>query len=123
MRISIYAIAGQATVKKDVIRRMVRRALKAEGKQLNTINIIIADDAYLKNLNEIYFNKKRPTSVISFDLDEVSEIYISRDRAKHVDELYYYIMHGLLHLIGYDHCNKRESVKMQKKCMGYLVDG
>ena len=101
---------------------MVRKVLKAEGKQPNAINIIIADDTYLRDLNETYFDKKRPTSVISFDLDEVSEIYVSRDRARDVDDLYYYILHGLLHLIGYDHRNERESMKMQKKCMGYLRD-
>jgi probable rRNA maturation factor len=122
MRIAIYTTGGRIPAKKESIRRMVRRALKAEGRQLKAMNIIIVDDAYMKKLNETYLGRKRSTNVISFDLDDVSEIYVSRDRAGDSYDLFYYILHGLLHLLGYDHRNKGERIRMHKKCVEYIRD-
>jgi rRNA maturation RNase YbeY len=53
-------------------------------------------------------------------MEEVSEIYVSQERAKDNEELYYYIIHGLLHIIGYDHRNKKEELLMGNKCCEYL---
>lgn len=122
MQIAIYTTAGRIPAKKESIRRMVRRVLKAEGRQLKAINIVIADDAYMRKLNETYLGRRRSTNVISFDLDDVSEIYVSRDRAGDSYDLFYYILHGLLHLVGYDHSNEREGMRMHKKCVEYIRD-
>lgn len=86
----------------------------------STLNIVIKDDAYLRALNMEYFHKKRATNVISFDLGDVWEIYVSRDRARDAEELDYYIMHGLLHLAGYDHQTRRDRMEMHDKCMESL---
>ncbi len=95
--------------------------LKEEGFQLGKLNIVIADNSYLKKLNKMFFRKDRPTNVISFNMDEVSEIYISYNKVKNRDDLYYYIIHGLLHIIGYDHRNKKEDRIMENKCFEYLT--
>lgn len=94
--------------------------LKEEEFQLGKLNIVIADNSYLKKLNKMFFRKDRPTNVISFNMDEVSEIYISYNKVKNRDDLYYYIIHGLLHIIGYDHRNKKEDRIMENKCFEYL---
>lgn len=121
MRINIYHTAGRRPgARKDVIRRLIRKALRAEGKEIATVNIVIADDPYLRGLNERFFNKKRRTNVISFDLGEVSEIYVSQDRARDAYDIYYYILHGLLHLAGYDHRNVTERTRMHQRCLEYL---
>ncbi|MBE0432575.1 rRNA maturation RNAse YbeY [candidate division WOR-3 bacterium] len=120
-RINIYHAAGRRlSARKDVIRQLIRKALRSEGKQLAAVNIIIADDSYLRGLNERFFRKKRRTNVISFDLDEVSEIYVSQDRARDAYDIYYYILHGLLHLAGYDHRNVTERTRMHQRCLEHL---
>jgi rRNA maturation RNase YbeY len=120
MKINIYNTADRRNVDRRVIRRLVRRALQKEGRKLTTVNVIIADGRYMKHLNETYLNRKRTTSVISFNLGEVSEIYVSDELARDAYELNYYILHGLLHLLGHDHNNRRQSAIMNKKCMEYL---
>jgi rRNA maturation RNase YbeY len=120
MKINIYNTADRRNVDRRVIRRLVRRALQKEGRKLTTVNVIIADGRYMKHLNETYLNRKRTTSVISFNLGEVSEIYVSDELARDAYELNYYILHGLLHLLGHDHNNWRQSAIMNKKCMEYL---
>lgn len=122
MRIDVYATSGRTRAKKTKIKRLIKKVLAAEDKQLAAVNVILTDDQYLTRLNEMYFKKKHATNVISFDLGEVSEIYVCEDRADDVYELYYFILHGLLHVIGYDHRNKREERLMKKKCVEYLSD-
>ena len=110
MRINIYVASGSMRVKKEKVRRLVRRVLNDEVKDFVETNVILADDQYLRELNETYFVKKRSTNVISFDLGDVAEIYVSQDQARDVKELYYFIVHGLLHIVGYEcsgrHCNR-----------------
>jgi probable rRNA maturation factor len=122
MRINFYTPAGKTRVEKAKVRRLIRKALQREHKQFETVNVILADDAYLQRLNENYFKKKKTTNVISFDLGSVAEIYVSEQQARDKYDLHYYIMHGLLHTIGYDHRTKKEEQHMQEKCEGYLLD-
>lgn len=68
----------------------------------------------------MFLNKNRTTNVISFNLDDVSEIYVSCDKIKNIEQLYYYIIHGMLHIIGYDHKNKTGERLMDEKCLRYL---
>jgi probable rRNA maturation factor len=121
MRINIYVASGSIQVKKEKVRRLVRKVLNDEAKDFAEINVILADDQYLRKLNETYFGKKRSTNVISFDLGDVAEIYVSRDQARDVKELHYFIVHGLLHIVGYDHRKKKERLDMNNKCLEYLA--
>jgi rRNA maturation RNase YbeY len=123
MRIHIYTTGGRTRAKKKEVRRLIRKALTSEKKEFETVNVILADDAYLQLLNETYFKKKKTTNVISFNLGEVAEIYISENQARDAYELHYYILHGLLHTIGYDHTNHKEESLMDEKCRGYLGNG
>jgi probable rRNA maturation factor len=122
MKINIYNTAGPTSAKSSEIRRLIRKTLAKEKKRFDTVNVILADDAYLRRLSETYFKKKKTTNVIAFNLGEVAEIYISENQAADDYELYYFIIHGLLHTIGYDHKNKREESLMRKKCQGYIAD-
>jgi probable rRNA maturation factor len=122
VRINIYTPGGRMQVDKVRVRRLIRHALKNEGKEFETVNVIVVDDTYLQQLNETYFKKKKTTNVISFDLGSVAEIYVSEQQARDDYELHYYIMHGLLHTIGYDHRTKKDEQRMKNKCQEYLSD-
>ena len=80
--------------------------------------LIITTDKIMKNINFKYRNIDKTTDVLSFPLEFVCEnmpigtIIISIDKVKEkaeelghreIDELKLLLIHGLLHLIGYDH--------------------
>ena len=95
-------------------------------------NIIFVDDTYIHNLNKEYRGIDRPTDVISFALEDdksfiktdfkvLGDIYISVDTAKRQAneykhslkrEISFLSIHGLLHLLGYDHMVKEDEIKM-----------
>ncbi len=81
------------------------------------IELVLTTDKEIQELNKIYRNKDKPTDVLSFPLEEMpgmplGSIIISVDTAKRVanelghsieDEIKLLFIHGLLHLLGYDH--------------------
>ena len=81
------------------------------------VELILVDDEEIKELNKTYRNKNTPTDVLSFPLSDapfapLGSIIISVDTAKRVanelghsveDEIKLLFIHGLLHLLGYDH--------------------
>lgn len=91
-------------------------------------NVIIINNQEIHKLNKNYRNIDRPTDVITFaleDFDDViklsirmlGDIYISYDKVisqaneynhSKTRELCFLAIHGLLHLLGYDHMNKEE---------------
>ena len=96
--------------------------------------IIIADDEYLRKLKIKYFNLDILTDVITFDLSDnnknlEAEIYISWDRIndnskkyneKLDDEVKRVVIHGCLHLIGFNDSTKEEKKIMRKKELKYI---
>jgi rRNA maturation RNase YbeY len=98
----------------------VKRILAAEKKSCSILNIIVADNTYLKNLNKMYLKKTRPTNVISFNMGTVSEVYVSCDKAKTSRDLLFFIIHGILHIIGYDDRTLTQKKRMERKCLEYL---
>ena len=98
------------------------------------MSIIIVDDEYLRNLKIKYFNMDIFTDIITFNLsdnnqDLDAEAYISWDRisenAKKYkqtinQELKRIIIHGCLHLVGFDDQEKEQIKNMRKKEEEYL---
>jgi probable rRNA maturation factor len=81
------------------------------------IELILTTDDEIKELNKTYRNKDKATDVLSFPLEDMpgmplGSIVISIDTAKRVanelghsieEEIKLLFIHGLLHLLGYDH--------------------
>ncbi len=94
------------------------------------VTIVLGDDNYLKELNHQYMGVDQPTDVLSFSIEEINpengsfylgDLAISLDRAEaqaksggHAleDELRLLVVHGILHLLGYDHANPEEKARM-----------
>ena len=94
--------------------------------------IIFVDNKKIKEINKEYRNIDRETDVITFrlaDYEEViydkinvlGDIYVSIDKARSQSieyghsfdrELCFLTVHGLLHLLGYDHMKKEDEIKM-----------
>ncbi len=98
-------------------------------------NVIIVDNEKIHEINKEYRGIDRETDVISFALEDdktfnredirvLGDIYISIDRVRSQSkeyghsfkrELYFLAVHGLLHLLGYDHMTKEDEEVMFKK--------
>lgn len=94
------------------------------------LSIVITDDASLQDLNREYLSIDAPTDVLSFSLNEkdpetgrlyLGDAIISFPRAQEqaakaghavVAELQLLTVHGVLHLLGYDHADPEEKEKM-----------
>jgi probable rRNA maturation factor len=120
MEINIYVLRTKLRVNKRKIIRLIKKIVREEKYQLSILNIIVTDDNHLKKLNRMFLKKKSSTNVISFNLGEVSEIYVSADKANTLREIYYYIVHGFLHIIGYDHQKQKQEKLMEDKCSHYV---
>ncbi len=106
---------------------------------MTEVDITIVDDEEIHALNRDYRNVDRPTDVLSFALDEddedepelmegqphlLGDIIISAETAKRQGEefghglereIVYLAVHGLLHLLGYDHMEEEDKVVMRAK--------
>lgn len=86
------------------------------------MSILIVNDAAIQVINRDYLGKDRPTNVISFAMQEgegggiqpdlLGDVVISAETAARdateaqtsfEAELYFLLLHGILHLLGYDH--------------------
>ncbi len=96
-------------------------------------NVIIVNNDYIHKLNKEYRNIDRETDVITFALEDdktfnpeiriLGDVYISIDKAhsqsieyghSFLRELCFLAVHGMLHLLGYDHMKKDDEVVMFK---------
>ncbi len=117
------------------IEEFIKFVIEKESLQNCSFSIIITDNTFIHKLNKEYRNVDRPTDVISFALEDnkdfisgdirlLGDIYISIDKAKEqaieyghslLRELSFLSIHGLLHLLGYDHMKKEDEEVMFKK--------
>lgn len=112
----------------EEIEKVIDFALKYQNIDNAIFNIIIVDEETIKTLNREYRDKDNITDVISFALEDddtfiqtnfrvLGDIYICLKRAKEqsvqyghslLRELSFLTVHGLLHLLGYDHMKKSD---------------
>lgn len=114
------------------IEKVAEFALKYQGVDNALFNIIIVDEEKIREINKTYRGKDSITDVISFALEDdetfvttdfriLGDIYICLKRAKDqsieyghsfLRELSFLTVHGLLHLLGYDHMEPEEEKVM-----------
>jgi probable rRNA maturation factor len=106
-------------VESKLLSKIAHRALEVLGLSKVELSIALVSDAHIKRLNKLYRNKDKPTDVLSFPIGEkvedwliLGDIVISVDTAKRQaqelghsleEELKRLLVHGLVHLLGYDH--------------------
>jgi len=109
-------------VRVTAVRADTRRLLVALGEARAEVTVSLVDDAEIHRLNRDYRRKDRPTDVLAFAMREgrrapgddaiLGDVVISVDtaarqarqrRATTADEVRALLIHGLLHLLGYDH--------------------
>lgn len=94
--------------------RMISKILKNE-KRRGKINLALVNDKEIRRLNATFRHKDKPTDVLAFPMDEdgiIGDIAISTETTErnakrygvsYKTELKRLVVHGALHLLGYDH--------------------
>jgi probable rRNA maturation factor len=134
MTVFIECQGVSSPIKESGLKRCICRILRAEGYSDYDLTLILTDSACLRRLNKKYRKMDKITDVISFAMLEgegpdiphtnLGDIYISLPRTRrqarqyrvtYEEELKRLVIHGLLHLIGYDHIKPGQATKMHKK--------
>lgn len=136
MKIQIENTQKRVPINRRKIRTTTIKLLEYLNCNDKEISITFVDDLTISQLNKQYLRKDKPTNVLSFSLQEgeyaeinpniLGDIVISSDTAQRdaakggftlEQELIFLIIHGLLHLLGFNHegTTKEETQKMQKK--------
>ncbi|WP_156298941.1 rRNA maturation RNase YbeY [Streptobacillus canis] len=104
------------------------------------VSLLLTNNDNIQEINKEYREKDAPTDVISFAYNEtenfggvevIGDIVISLDRVEEqckeynhsvVREFYYVLVHGLLHILGYDHIEEEDKKIMREKEEFYLSE-
>ena len=114
------------SIRKRELLAIIDKVILREGLLGKKIDIILTNDEKLKIINEKYLNHEDYTDIITFkDIGKESvsgELYISLERVKanskefsensFINELYRVIIHGILHLVGYNDLTMSEKKQM-----------
>lgn len=108
--------------------KRVLKILKTLGQANKILSITFVTDRFMARLNKRYLKKKGPTNVLSFPMNSHScllgDVLISLDTAKRQakqkkvglhDLCLFLAIHGILHLLGYDHQKTKDWILMRKK--------
>lgn len=117
----------------EPVLKAIGHLISDEGLEVYLINVILTSDNNLLKINQDYLNHDYLTDVITFDYSEQNklhaEIYISVDRVLEnaatyktapLQEFNRIVLHGILHLCGYQDNNEERKQKMTERENHYL---
>ena len=121
-------------IKKRTVSRIIKELLSFLQIHCKEISVYFITEEKIAELHDQFFQDPTPTDCISFPIDDkhLGEIFIcpaiaiAYAKKHHLDpfnETVLYLVHGILHLIGYDDLDpksKRIMRKMEQKCMRYI---
>lgn len=116
------------------IKLWIEKTILEEKQKVGDLNFIFCEDEYLLEINKKYLKHDTYTDVITFDYveeDVISgDIFISIERVienatkakvEFEKELFRVMIHGVLHLIGYNDKTAEEALKIRAKEDFYLI--
>jgi probable rRNA maturation factor len=115
--VDVTSTQGHVSVEAAAVAGLVGRVLRHENIARASISLALVDDAAIHRINRVHLGHDWPTDVISFVLSDegdpelAGELVVSAETARNtaasvgadpLAELSLYVVHGLLHLCGYD---------------------
>ncbi len=120
------------------VRAAAEKVGELYGVENGEVSVTLTDNAYIHQLNRQYRQIDRPTDVLSFalnesvepdiengpDIDVLGDIILSVERAREQAadyghslrrEIAFLTVHGMLHLLGYDHMEEADRLEMEKE--------
>src|SRR5258708_11772854 len=134
-RISIATPHASVPVDRARMREIVRAVLDGEGIADAEISLAFVDNPTIHRLNQRYLSHDEPTDVLSFPLSEADARKLAGELVVGVEvaakqaerrghgvhaELALYVIHGLLHLCGYDDKSDAKAKEMRKRERHFL---
>ena len=115
-------------VNKKIVEKWLVDCISLLQRSVGEINFVFCNDDYLLEINKKYLNHNYYTDVITFDYSIKNiisgDIFISIDRVQEnaktleldfIQELYRVIVHGVLHLSGYNDKSEQDKIEMREK--------
>jgi probable rRNA maturation factor len=133
--VSITNVQTAHPIENDRLEAVVRAILEGERIHSARVSVAIVDNPTIHRLNRDYLQHDEPTDVLSFVLEENEktldgEVVVSVDTAAATaarfgwataDELLLYVVHGTLHLLGYDDQSPDALSEMRERERHYLL--
>ena len=128
--ITINNTQGHLKIDPEALRGLAGRVLLGEGVSQAEISIVLVDDRAIHALNDRHLGHNWPTDVITFPLSEpgemplAGELVVSAEMAAATArqagtdpdaELALYVVHGLLHLCGYDDQTPEDRTRIRRR--------
>ena len=121
-------------VESGLLKSVMQSVLQGEKKEYDSVSVLFVSDSEIKEINKDYLGHDYSTDVISFPLNDEpenleGEIYVSYETTKinseiydvpHSSELLRVVIHGILHLAGYDDSTDSQKEEMKMKEDHYL---
>ena len=135
-KIEITNLQDCISLEKKLILLVLRQVMKEEGRSARSLSVVLTDNRHIRELNRKYLGKDRHTDVLSFPLEDVdwpgngsngwvngeiiasAEMAFQQAKARNLDpraELLLYLVHGLLHLLGYNDQTHEEAERMHRR--------
>lgn len=106
--------------------------LKILREKAVILEIFLASPKELRRFNKKYRNKNKPANVLSFEEPKgffypdrqrrIGEIFLNIEEASDKERLTLFLVHGILHLFGYEHKTKNGRIKMEKREQSILLN-
>ena len=139
---SLLIFDDSGLLQEDVVTKMcliTKSILIDEGQEGSVVNLKITDTDEITNLNNTYRTKNKSTNVLSFvnydvskditnNLGDIAICYEyvdkeAKDEGKNLDDhLIHMLVHGLYHILGYDHENNEGASVMEAKEINKLKE-
>ncbi len=133
MEIQIQNRQKKIKINKSSLKRVILLLSRELDLQDKELSVVLVDDSQMAELNQQYRHIDGPTDVLAFPMQEgddaeftggmLGDIVISlettrrqAEQAQHPweKEMHILLIHGLLHLIGYDHLDESQAVEMRQ---------
>jgi probable rRNA maturation factor len=124
--VNVFSRQRDLKISKKSVRALVEGVLKLERSSHQEVSIYFVTQSKICELHEEFFQDPSPTDCISFPIDEahLGEVFVcpkaALSYAKPYEELSLYVIHGLLHCLGFDDLEpaaRRMMRKKEKHCM------
>jgi len=121
----------------EIVLRLAQTVFEHDGtSSAAELSVLLADDTFVQSLNRKFRGKDKPTNVLSFpntptpagalydepsslgDIALAFETVKAEAKTQHKsfdDHLAHLVVHGVLHLLGYDHVDDEDAEKMEKR--------
>lgn len=140
MKINIYNRQKNLLISSPAVKKIVKEVLRLEKASCDEVSCYFVTPKVICQLHDEYFQDPSLTDCISFPMDDteqipglriLGEVFVCPQTAieyaaKHEEDPYtectLYIIHGLLHLLGFDDLNTKDKAQMRKAEKKHLLN-